>query len=177
MLRGRVEFERLLVGENRRSGFALRNVKVGQFLGEHGAVPGRRDLVEVVHQLGDRRLADQIQIHDAQVRPLDELAVLARQFLVQQRRRLAEGPVKRISDHGGLPRQHVLPGIGRFAKREPLQDQPRHEHAHVGRATQVRLIHATHRDGGALGQQRPDPIPGGRAVQLRFLCIALQLLL
>src|SRR5258708_10084371 len=77
-----------------------------------------------------------------------------------------EWTVERISNDNGLPGDPVLRGPGRFAKTESPQE-PIQERRDVGSARQIWLIDAPQSNGGALVEQRPDPVLAGRAERLR----------
>ncbi len=109
-------------------------VKVGEFFGKHGAVWRGVNLFEIIAELPRRRVPDEIQVHHAQVRPFDEFAVAALQFLMQRLRIFSEWPVKRIANDGCLPRKNFLRGIRRFREIETVNQKSAEEDADVRRA-------------------------------------------
>ena len=103
LLRGGIQAQRSLIGQDRRGRFAQRIVKVGQLLGQHGAVGGLIQIFEQYGYFSHARTMHKREICQPQAGPFIKRIMGAGKLRMQLRQRLIERTVQRVADDGGLP--------------------------------------------------------------------------
>src|SRR5581483_1806641 len=104
----------------------------------------------------------ELEIHHAEVTPIEIRAAALLQVSPLLLQRSAERTIERVADDGRLPGETRLTGVGGLSECEPRVDEAREKCADVRRAREIRFVNAAHRRGGALGEKRTDPLARGR---------------